>query len=702
MKKMKTRIAALLGALALTAWGTTGCFNSASGSDDWSDNNSISANRESISAPAAAGTVTVSGGGVTYSGNSIVDAFAAFASVSSGDITVTLAPGTYDVPFGKGLNYNGGANIKIQGTGTAEYGLDVLIKGRGKDQLSNKTRPVLEVEGTGSLVLENVTIQNTTRRSEVTETSSSGSALTQAEALGFDSSGTVAAYNCSFLSHQDTVRTISKSWFYNCYIEGDVDFIWMEAGSIVGLYEECKIYIAGDDEKSECYVLAPRIDLTSKVGKGNVIYKSRIIVGDGVTKAYLFRNPWSKTPNTLYNQGAVVDTEISGTLHSDLAKYDAWGHDAHDPQHLGWKVDSAIAGAYSSRLSSIGTLDATTKANEYGGREAILNRMYNLEARAYERDAVTYWNIGTIVGANGWSVTQDTSSSKLAGDAEEKSTQTYKFNSLSGYSKGDAVSSAMDAEGNEIPAMLSGWKYHGATYGIYAGTGSTIKIPVVDSCTIKTTVSYIGNSGTLTVSYLDKDQAKTLNTATIEGENGNCGETVTYTYDGGSETAFVIKVTDSSSLTTYISSIEVAYNGDVSAKLKELGKKYAANTTYMFPTWDEYKSAAQNTAITTTKPADSGSGSAMSFTDVKWHGTQYGLTGGEEAVFHVPVTGPCSITATVSYKSSVHIECGENSSSTLSNMTGDLTVKVNSAGTADVTVKGGTWYISKLYVSYTD
>ena len=443
--------------------------------------NGITASREVVSAPAAAGTVTVIGA-ETYSGNSIVEAFAKIASVQSGDITIMLAPGTYEVPFGKGLNYKGGANIKIQGAGTAKYGLDVLIKGRGKDQLSNKTRPVLEVEGTGNLVLENVTIRNTTKRSEVTDTSSSGSPLTQAEALGFDSSGRVAAYNCSFLSHQDTVRTISKSWFYNCYIEGDVDFIWMEANSIVGLYERCKIYMVGDDEKSEGYVLAPRINLAAKVGKGNVIYKSRIIVGDGVNNAYLFRNPWNKETDkgTLYNQGAVVDTEISGALHSDLAKHAAWGHDDHDPKHLGWKVDSAIAGAYSSRLSSIGTVDATTKASEYGGREAILNRMYNLDTSRYERDALTYWNIASVIAENGWKPTADTSSSLGEGETlVNVNRKTYDMMALA------VPDSATLAEGSADGISWKGLEDNGNKDWKQAKNGATVTFSVDEPSVVK-------------------------------------------------------------------------------------------------------------------------------------------------------------------------------------------------------------------------
>ncbi|MBQ3253361.1 MAG: hypothetical protein IJA65_02305 [Acholeplasmatales bacterium] len=98
----------------------------------------------------------------------------------------------------------------------------------------------------------------------------------QAEVLGTDTTGNTAAYNCSFKSHQDTIRTAGKAWFYNCYVEGDVDFLWMESGGKVALYEECEIVSVYDDAASthNTYITAPRMAESVKVGKGLVIYNS--------------------------------------------------------------------------------------------------------------------------------------------------------------------------------------------------------------------------------------------------------------------------------------------------------------------------------------------------------------------------------------------------------------------------------------------
>ena len=94
---------------------------------------------------------------------------------------------------------------------------------------------------------------------------SSTATETQAEAIGFDSTGTLSAYNCSFKSHQDTIRTSSKCWFYKCYVEGDVDFIWSERTGRVALFENCKIKSIYDSNTSyhQSFICAPRMDVTS-------------------------------------------------------------------------------------------------------------------------------------------------------------------------------------------------------------------------------------------------------------------------------------------------------------------------------------------------------------------------------------------------------------------------------------------------------
>lgn len=332
----------------------------------------------------------------------IAAALAAIPSEATSSDTYTITVGTDYAETETGLSYtnSNGATLIIEGDTETEYGADVVIAGKGSSQKNSTSRCFLYIGGNANVILKNLTLKNTIVRSEVTDKDDRGNALTQAEALGFGSSGNLIAYNCSFISHQDTLRTVGKAWFYKCYIAGDVDFIWMESSGVVGLYEECKIEILNDDNASAAYVLAPRATKGTSIAKGNVIYNSTITVPSGLN-SYLFRNPWG-TNTDYYNQGAVINTTINGTLNSSLANNAAMGTD--DQQFIGWKVDSDIAAAYPSMLSSIGVVSTRYEAREYNGRYAILNRLYNTSTQKFE-NASTLWNPAEELKATDSSIT---------------------------------------------------------------------------------------------------------------------------------------------------------------------------------------------------------------------------------------------------------------------------------------------------------
>lgn len=332
---------------------------------------------------------------------------------SSGDFRIVLPAGTYAE---NGLVYNGSGTIRITGSGTAKHGTDVVIKGHGSTMpvdngsSAQNARELLLFKGTGNLILENLTLESDWLRSE-----HSGVSAMQAEVLGFNASGYVAAYNCSFISHQDTVRTVGKGWFYDCHIEGDVDFIWMEAGGKVALYENCEIVSVYDEEASNhsTYIAAPKINLGDTAGKGVVVFNSKI-TAPANQKTYLFRNPWSSNPTNQYNQAAFVNCTIDGTLEGALSSSDANG--TADQQYIGWKVDSEIASAYSNKAAKIGTLSVETKEKEYSGRRAILNRNYMVDSARFEKDTASNWDIDGFIAEVGWSVDTDTSKDYYDGE----------------------------------------------------------------------------------------------------------------------------------------------------------------------------------------------------------------------------------------------------------------------------------------------
>lgn len=436
----------------------------------------------SITAPESAGTITMNG--TTY--NTIQAALD--AAVASGDYVITLTAGTYAED---NLHYKGEGNIVISGVAGKTYGTDVLIKGKGDNTSSSteKNRCTLEFEGTkgNGLILENLTIQNTFLRA------GAPSKNTQCEALGFDSTGTCAAYNCAFLSHQDTIRTVGKAWFYGCYIEGDVDFIWMEKGGKVALYENCAIRTVTDTDNKEAYIAAPGMNAADVFNKGLVVYNSAIKL-DNPTSS-LFRNPWGVSEG-LYNISAFVNVKVEGTLVAALQKSTASNWNADKNGAIGWKVDQELADAYTSKSSEIHTISEAVEKAEYNGRTRVINRVYKLNPEKYANDS-DVWDVNALATSRKWDVTKDNSTLDSASSASVKANGTYK---IAEYAT-DTTQWASIADGSSTDGYVSwsGIVYHGTSYGAAVKSGSgTVSIQVAGSSVISVMSSSYGN-GTLTV-----------------------------------------------------------------------------------------------------------------------------------------------------------------------------------------------------------
>ncbi|MBE6349763.1 MAG: hypothetical protein E7062_03290 [Spirochaetaceae bacterium] len=381
---------------------------------------------------------------------------------SQGEYTILIEKGTYKENF---INYTGPATITFKGNTSTKYGADVIITGRGSNMGAMRARELIELQGTGNYIFENLTLLSDLSRKDV-----KGDA--QAEVLGFDGTGTVAAYNCSFLSHQDTLRTTGKSWFYKCYIEGDTDFIWMESNGIVALYEECEIVSVYDEYASThaTYALAPRANVGSIVGKGVVIYNSNFKVTEK-QDTYLFRNPWGKNKN-YYNQGAFVNVKFSAPLNPTLSKSNAMG--TEDQKLVGWKVDQEIAAAYPKMDKSIGIIDAALESAEYAGRGAILNRSYSIKNAAFFKDMQNYWDLNALIKKTGWKVSKDTSKELLAGEVEQT-----------------AVTYALDKEKVEGP-IFDGFALEKGKKHYQGNVNGTITLDVEGPCTVLITGYYQG------------------------------------------------------------------------------------------------------------------------------------------------------------------------------------------------------------------
>jgi len=334
-------------------------------------------------AVSASSTITVDGKEDSTANFRTIHGALLAIGAATGDYTIEVAPGTYR----EIIHFNGTANITITGTGSAARGADTVIQWTNLNKWNGSmdTRSVMYFgDKAGNVVLNNITIKNTCDRAK------EGTADTQAEAFYYKSTNKVAANNCTFLSHQDTICTKGKAWFYNCYIEGDTDFIW--GYSDVALFEKCDLVCLFDSAKSAdsnysvLFVARTGTKTAPKIGKGYVLLNSTVTVKDGVTN-YLGRNAGS---GDFYDQIALVNVaftnEGSGTTNTDLWR-DAKVYDYLDGKEdkIGLKFYNLTGDiATSAKIAHVAELSADAYAKEFNGRRAILNRVYNKENDEYE------------------------------------------------------------------------------------------------------------------------------------------------------------------------------------------------------------------------------------------------------------------------------------------------------------------------------
>jgi len=126
---------------------------------------------------------------------------------------------------------SGKSNLTLRGedrkqTVIAYPNNDVLQNGGG-----TKVRAMFSAESTNDLTLENLTLHNLTPQG--------GS---QAEALRIDPGNQVIVRHADILSLQDTLLLSGKIYLNDCYVEGNVDFIW---GKGTAYFDQCELKTVG-------------------------------------------------------------------------------------------------------------------------------------------------------------------------------------------------------------------------------------------------------------------------------------------------------------------------------------------------------------------------------------------------------------------------------------------------------------------------
>ncbi|MET0793414.1 MAG: pectinesterase family protein, partial [Polyangiaceae bacterium] len=263
---------------------------------------------------------------------------------------------------------------------------------------STATRPSVYLSG-ANFVLQNLSLKNTAVRS----------VLAQSEALYFaNGSGlTLAAYNSSFSSNQDTIQTSGRSWFYDCYIEGNVDFIWGTGDA--ALIEGSSLRFVNDLNAAASYGLfVARTGTTiaaganGTVGKGYVLLDSTVSVDANVT-AFFGRDAG---PGAFYDQAALVNVTFTG---AGMIGAGVWNVataplSLADSSYVGWK-SAGISGLNFATLVTDPKTSATiaAQATEYDTRDHILNRVVTVTAGVPSgfQAAATAWDVSALASAFG-------------------------------------------------------------------------------------------------------------------------------------------------------------------------------------------------------------------------------------------------------------------------------------------------------------
>jgi pectin methylesterase-like acyl-CoA thioesterase len=354
--------------------------------------------------PSLTATITVDGSQTsTANFRTIQGALGALSSLpNETNLTINVAAGTYnELVHYTGPGATSPITVTISGPAGNTRGANCVqqwANGNGMNG-STATRPSFYFSG-ANLVLQNITLKNTGVRSVVS----------QAETLYFANGAglTVAAGNSSFLSNQDTIQTSGRGWFYNCFIEGNVDFIWgtSDATLIEGSTMHFINDVTGGMPSYNLFVARTGATIAATangtVGKGYVALNSTVSVDANVT-ANFGRDAGG---SGFYDQVALVNVMFTGagTIGTGLWTTTTAPVSLGDSSYVGWKS----AGCTGLNLASLTTATGTSatiaaQATEYATRGQILNDVVTVTAgvpTGYQ-PATTTWDVSALATAWG-------------------------------------------------------------------------------------------------------------------------------------------------------------------------------------------------------------------------------------------------------------------------------------------------------------
>lgn len=136
--------------------------------------------------------------------------------------------------------------------------------------------------------------------------------------------------NCKMLGFQDTLYTYgygSRQYYYKCYIEGTVDFIF---GSSTAVFDDCEIFC-----KKGGYVTASSSPDTSKYG---YVFINSKITGDAPANSFYLGRPWRP-----YAKAVFINCDLGNMIKAE--GWNNWGKESNEKTAFYAEYNSKGAGA---------------------------------------------------------------------------------------------------------------------------------------------------------------------------------------------------------------------------------------------------------------------------------------------------------------------------------------------------------------------
>ena len=120
--------------------------------------------------------------------------------------------------------------------------------------------------------------------------------------------------NCRFLGNQDTLYTKGsgtvKHYFYKCYIDGNVDFIF---GSSVAVFDSCIVYAKSRTTNGTSYITAPNTPNGQTYG---YVFRDCFIPANTGATSYFLGRPWGNATGgtSAYNKTVLINTTLPHTV----------------------------------------------------------------------------------------------------------------------------------------------------------------------------------------------------------------------------------------------------------------------------------------------------------------------------------------------------------------------------------------------------